>query len=96
VVVDDFDAIRVTLLPFEADSPLIIDPNAILSLAITVQPLQLVSWRAAQVIKRFRCIQQQKFSQGRTVYVAEDLPGESSIEDLLAFPATKALDHGTL
>jgi hypothetical protein len=94
VIINDFDAICVTLLPFETDPPLIIDPNAVLPLTISMQPLQLVSGRTAKVIERFCRIQQQKSSQGHTMYSAGNLPREPSMEDLLAFPATKALDHG--
>jgi hypothetical protein len=95
VVVDDLDAIRVTLFPFETDSPLIIDPYTVLSLTVTMQPLQLVSGRAAQVIKRFCRIEKQKPSQGHTMYSAGNLPRESPIEDLLAFPTMKTLYPGT-
>jgi hypothetical protein len=45
MIVRDLDIRRVTVLPFEADPPLPVDPNAVLALPIPLQRLQLIrSW----------------------------------------------------
>ena len=40
VVVRDFDLVRIPFLPLETDAILLINANAVLSLAVTVQSLQ--------------------------------------------------------
>jgi hypothetical protein len=45
VVVDDFDFIRITFFPAKTNSPLIVDPDAMLSGSIALQSLQPVSRR---------------------------------------------------
>jgi hypothetical protein len=37
VVIDDFHVVGITLDPSEADAPLIVDPNAVLTLAATLE-----------------------------------------------------------
>ncbi len=45
VVVDYLDVSCVSIRPFEANAPLIVDTNAVLALPITLQSLKLVSRR---------------------------------------------------
>jgi hypothetical protein len=54
MVVDDFHVAGVALQPQEADAILIIDPDAVMALALAVQRLQPVSGRHAQIIERHR------------------------------------------
>jgi hypothetical protein len=43
VIVDDLDLITITILPDEADTDLVIDPDAMLSLSVSLQSFQTVS-----------------------------------------------------
>jgi hypothetical protein len=51
VVVNDFDVERLvtTIGPFETDSPLIVDFDAILARAIATELFEAISWRLAKV-----------------------------------------------
>jgi hypothetical protein len=60
MVVDDFHVVGFTLPPHEADAILIIDPDAVLALALAVQRLQPVSGRHPQIIQRHRGMQQEE------------------------------------
>jgi hypothetical protein len=60
MVVDDFHVEGVALPPHEADAILIIDPDAVLALALALQRLQPVSGRHAQIIQRHRGMQQKE------------------------------------
>lgn len=51
MVVHDFDVTRVTVFPQEADTPLIVDPDAVLTLSIAVQRFQTIARRNRQVAK---------------------------------------------
>jgi len=43
MVIHDFYVVGVALAPCEADAPLVVDPNAVLTLAVAFQRLELVS-----------------------------------------------------
>jgi hypothetical protein len=48
VVIRNFDVKGVSVIPAEADTPLIIDPNTALALATAVQPLQPISYNVTR------------------------------------------------
>ena len=43
VIVDDFYVVSVTAFPTEADAPLVIDPNAVLTFSACGQPFQSIA-----------------------------------------------------
>jgi len=45
MVIRDFDVVRIPGLPVEADSILVVDPDAVLPLPIATEPLKAVSGR---------------------------------------------------
>ncbi|HXG69389.1 MAG TPA: hypothetical protein VNJ04_02110 [Gemmatimonadaceae bacterium] len=45
VIVYDLDIMGVTISPFEAHAPLIIDPNAVLTATSSFELLQPIAWR---------------------------------------------------
>ena len=57
MIVDNFDAVRAGLRPNEADPPLVIDANAVLSCSVRLQGLQPVSGRRSQGYQRRRRVQ---------------------------------------
>src|SRR5690348_16944712 len=57
VVVDDFDMCRSSFIPYETDSPLVIDPDRMLSLPVCFQRFEPVAWWNMQVRKHPRLIQ---------------------------------------
>jgi len=57
VVVDEFDIIRTSFMPGEAESPLGVDPNAVLATSITSQSLEPVTRWDAQVFDIGCCVQ---------------------------------------
>jgi len=63
MAVDDFHIVGVDVPPPEADVILIIDSDAVLALALTVQSLQPVSGRNIQIIQRHGSMQQEELLQ---------------------------------
>jgi hypothetical protein len=57
VVIDDLDIVSVSLLPDKANPKLIIDPDAVLAVAVPLQSFQPVSRGALQVLERSRGVQ---------------------------------------
>jgi hypothetical protein len=57
MVVHDLDIVSVALLPDEADPPLIIDTDTVLTSPLPLKSLQPVTRRQSQILQRPRCIQ---------------------------------------
>jgi hypothetical protein len=51
VVINNFNAFRAIspLMPFEADAPLLIDPDVVLTFAVTSQCLQAIAANLAEI-----------------------------------------------
>lgn len=64
MVVGDLDFKGIRVAPDEADSPLVIDPNTVLSLPLSLQRFETVARRDAKVLQRNRSVQQQELSPG--------------------------------
>jgi hypothetical protein len=57
MVVYDLDIVGVSLTPAEADTPLVVDPNAILSFPVSSQFLKAISWWNTKVIQSLSRVQ---------------------------------------
>ena len=51
MVVHDLDVLRFTVLPYEADPILVIDPDAMLPLPITAKGLEVIARKRAEVVE---------------------------------------------
>jgi len=49
MIIDDFNEFRATIAPLETDTPLIIDPDAVLTATIALQRLQSIARRQPQI-----------------------------------------------
>ena len=67
MIVHDLDIVRDIVLPVETDSPLTIDPNAVLALAISSESLGTISRRNSKIVKRFRCVEVKQFPPCHTL-----------------------------
>jgi hypothetical protein len=52
MVVSDLNIVRVAISPSEADTPLVVDADAVLTGSISPEPLKAIAWRDAQVLQR--------------------------------------------
>jgi hypothetical protein len=62
VIVHDFHGVCFTVLPREADSPLIVDTNTVLPLSIPFELFQSVSRRDPKVFQRVCTIDEKELS----------------------------------
>ena len=92
VIIGDFDLIGSVSLPDKADSPLLVDPDAVLSGPIPFQHLQPISWWGKQVIEFRSVIEHGQFPFCRFPEAGELLDHLSCKEQLRLFVA-KASDH---
>ena len=60
MVVDDFDLVRILILPNEANPPLSVDADRMLSCPITRQGFEAVAGRDAQIVQPVGIIEKTK------------------------------------
>jgi hypothetical protein len=92
VIIDDLNIVRIAFSPNETETPLVIDPNAILARSVAMQRFQAISWWRPQI---------SQFSGGVQLPY---LPARNSLDCLeastklpaiksLSFLGAKRLDH---
>lgn len=93
MVIDNFDAVGVVGLPAKADTPLIVDPDAVLAFSVSAKLLQSITWWNSQVIERFGSIDKQEFPQcGSPQWWREPLH-RLPMKQPLRLVVGKTLDH---
>ena len=92
MIVHDFDSVRVTVLPYETQTPLIVDADAVLGLPITLQSLQPVSRQGSRSVKSFGRIENVQFPKRRSLDRAETLYGVAA-EKQFRIGVPEGLDH---
>jgi hypothetical protein len=63
VVVDDFDMRRSSLIPDETDTPLVVDPDRVLSLPISFQGFKSIARGNTEIAEYPSLVQKTKFSE---------------------------------
>jgi hypothetical protein len=94
VIVDDLDSIRIAVPPFETDSPLVVDPNAVLSGTPSREPFQPITRRHTKILERLGGIEHHELSQDDPLQTLRKSTSPLPLEDLSRFGAPEALDHG--
>ncbi len=93
MVIDDLDLIGVVITPFEANSPLVVHPDAVLTCPAADQLLKAVARWNLKILKRFCRVQHDQFSKRRLL----SRPGETSrglpLKDLPGLRIAEAPDH---
>ena len=92
VVIHYLDVDRAHIGPHEADSPLVIDANAVLSFSITFQRFQVVAGRRLHEIQRLGCIQLRQLSLGHGKERFEPARAPALVQRQGVF-ALERLDH---
>ncbi|KPF46613.1 hypothetical protein IP76_06520 [Rhizobium sp. AAP43] len=93
MVVDDPDIAWSSIMPVEANAPLVVDPYAVLAEPVTFQGFQPIAWRNAEVLQDPRVVDQTEFSQRNSLNVRRKLAASLTGPDALCFFIRKALDH---
>jgi len=79
--------------PAEADSPLGVDPNAVLASAVPDETLQAVPWRHAELIQSLGGVQEQRLSVRPSLHVRWQLAGAIPFEHLPRLGVPEGADH---
>jgi len=92
MIIRDFDIVGIAISPHKANSPLIVDANAVLALAIASQRFQAVAWRRNQIAQLSRDVQLAQLSLCHSLKFSEPRYPLSRMESF-RFPGPKRPDH---
>jgi hypothetical protein len=92
MVVGDFDIVGIPLLPSEADSPALVDADAVLPLAIPFEGLQPIPWRDPQVLQHPGPVQVEQFPAGLALEGAKPRDRQV-VKQGLGLPVLEGPDH---
>jgi len=95
MIVDDLNVMSATVTPDEADSPLVVDPYAVLSLSVARESFQAVSRRDAKVFDAGTAIHHAQLPKCELLNIRRQPSRVFSLEDPLGLPAPEALNHGS-
>ena len=93
MIINNFNSMRVASGPLETDSPLPINPKAVLPSPVALKRLQFVTGRYAQVFQADGRIQDAQPCQGRFLNVGRQSAGKLAVPNLFCFAVAKAGDH---
>ncbi|SPF42720.1 conserved hypothetical protein [Candidatus Sulfopaludibacter sp. SbA4] len=92
MIIDDLDAFRRAFAPGEAESPLIVDPDTVLTLPVASQSLKPVSWNCRYVLQSPGVVQQPKLPPCHGSNVAESA-ALLAVKQLLGLLAAEGSDQ---
>jgi hypothetical protein len=93
MIVHKLDVVSVPFTPAEADAPLVVDANAVLTGSVAFQRLQPVARRYPQGFQRSGGMNLDELSIGSALEVARHTARVGTAEDQFRALAAKALDH---
>ena len=96
MVICNLDIISVSGLPFEADSPLIIDADTVLTGPIPSQLFQMIATWDAQVLQHSGIVQHSQFAHGSLLDIIWQFGGVLQRKYLPSLVATERPDHATI
>jgi hypothetical protein len=67
VIIDDVDVVGVAVQPAEADAPLVVDAEAVLTFTVPAEGLEAVSRRYTEIVQGVGGVQVDEFPKGRAL-----------------------------
>ncbi len=92
MLIDDFRFIGITVTPNEADSPLLVDSDRMLTVSFAAQSLQMISWRRSENTQMRSSMSFEQLSHGDPLEGSEAL-AVMVVKKLVRFFRAKALNH---
>jgi hypothetical protein len=93
MIVYDIHIIGIALFPAETYAPTIIDPDAVLPLAISFQSFQAVRRGNTQVLQRFGPVEHSQFPQRSALDIRSESAHRLPIEQSFYLSGSKRPDH---
>jgi hypothetical protein len=95
VVIDEFDIFCTSISPDEAETPLRVHPDAVLTTTITSQQLQTVPWRDPEIVHILRRMDQLELPQCRSLHRSINALDVLLMPGALGAPAAERSDPET-
>jgi len=93
MVVNNLNVIRIPVAPPEANTPLIVDANTVLTGATPLQLFKSIAGRDSQVIQLLGGVYESEFPEHRPMEVGRQAPDGLAPEQSLRVPIGEAVDH---
>jgi len=94
MVINDLYFIGVTFPPNEADTPTIVDSDAVLACTVSLQGLQPIARKYEQVVKAAGSIEHGQFSPCSRLQIGRQAVGWNSLPNAFRFLVLEGSDHG--
>ena len=92
MIVHNLDILSIAIAPDKADSPLVIDADAVLALAITRELFKAIAGRNAQILQRLRVVQHGELASGDS-FDALETRKPQAVENRFRVPASERPYH---
>lgn len=93
MVIDDLHVVGIAILPVEADTPLLVDPDAVLSPSIPFQGFEAVTRRYPQIVQGDCAVEYTQLPPDDRLDSSGQAPGGRPIPDSFRFPVGEIPDH---
>jgi hypothetical protein len=93
VIVDDFYLGALVVPPQKANTPLVVDPDAMLTRTFTLQHFQTIRGRDAQVIQALGGVYHSQLATGDRLNLAWEPERRLALPDAFGFLVREATDH---
>jgi hypothetical protein len=93
VIVNYLDLVCVAISPHKADSPLLVDSDAVLALAVPPQLLQAVTAWDPQILDSLRRMEEDQLPIRGPMKLGRQAPRSLSVEYPLGIPIRKRANH---
>jgi len=94
MVIDDFHLERVSIRPLKADAPLLVDADAVLTLAVTLESFELIRRRDHEIAQIYRTVEIFELLARPLLDPTVESFHELSAKDRLGVLALERPDHG--
>ena len=94
MVIDDLDLMGIAVLPMEANTLLLVDPDAVLTAPATLERLQAIARRNPQIVEGDCAVEHSQLAPRNGLNTCRQPPGGRPAPDLFSFPVDKVPDHG--
>lgn len=93
MIIHDFDVQGIPRVPLEANTPLVVDANTVLSAPIAAQSFQAICWRHAQILQCLRPIQHTQLAQRDLLNVGGQSARPLAVENFLRLWILETANH---
>ena len=91
--IDDLDVQGIAVFPAKANSPLIVNANAVLTGAVALELFEPVARRHAKVVDRVSGIDRDELSEHRALELGGEAPNGLAAEETLGISVGEGFDH---